>query len=210
MRWSSRSLWEDVNTVDVASLSTPTGRSLSGDRRTRGIDAKANQFAVIGSRHSTIPWQSVRAWSPRASAILFMLRKGFMTEPGELQILSPCAPPCLPCPSCRFANPVGFRFCGACGGRLVTCRDVQIPCRGPPANAASSPCCSATSSTPRARRQSGAGRAARRDPRGPGRLRQWSGGTGARSRATWATGSSCSSATRMPTRTTRNARSAPA
>jgi class 3 adenylate cyclase/predicted ATPase len=64
---------------------------------------------------------------------MFMLREGFMTEPGELQTLSPCAPPCLPCPSCRFANPAGFRFCGACGGRLVARGDVQIPVRRPAA-----------------------------------------------------------------------------
>lgn len=69
----------------------------------------------------------------RASAIMFSLREGFMTEPGEIQTLSPCAPPCLSCPSCRFANPVGFRFCGACGGRLVTRSDAQIPVRRPAA-----------------------------------------------------------------------------
>ena len=56
-----------------------------------------------------------------------------MTEPGELHTLSLCAPPCVPCPSCRFANPVGFRFCGACGGRLVASSDVQTPVRRPAA-----------------------------------------------------------------------------
>ena len=56
-----------------------------------------------------------------------------MTEPGELHTLSLCAPPCVPCPSCRFANPVGFRFCGACGGRLVASSDVQTSVRRPAA-----------------------------------------------------------------------------
>jgi predicted ATPase/class 3 adenylate cyclase len=69
----------------------------------------------------------------RASAIKITLREGFMTEPGELHTLSLCAPPCVPCPSCRFANPVGFRFCGACGGRLVASSDVQTPVRRPAA-----------------------------------------------------------------------------
>src|SRR5215212_3123121 len=56
---------------------------------------------------------------PRSSAIMFPLREGLMTEPGKIQTLSPRAQPCPSCLSCGFTNPPGFRFCGACGSRIV-------------------------------------------------------------------------------------------
>jgi predicted ATPase/class 3 adenylate cyclase len=61
----------------------------------------------------------MRAERPRSSVNMSPLREGLMTEPGKIQTLSSRAQPCLSCLSCGFANPPGFRFCGACGSRLV-------------------------------------------------------------------------------------------
>ena len=44
----------------------------------------------------------------------------------EYSTLPRSAAPCSPCPSCRFANPSGFRFCGACGGGLAVDGDHPI------------------------------------------------------------------------------------
>jgi hypothetical protein len=144
----------------------------------------------------------------RASAIKITLREGFMTEPGELHTLSLCAPPCVPCPSCRFANPAGFRFCGACGGRLVARGDVQIPVRRPAAERRQLTVlfCDLVDSTRLANTlELEELRDVIRSYQAP--APSACSGTGERSRATWATGSWCSSATRMRMRTTPSARS---
>ena len=54
------------------------------------------------------------------------MAKSFMSEPRVFQSLPPSTAACL---SCGFANPPGFRFCGACGGSLVASSDMRIPAR---------------------------------------------------------------------------------
>ena len=50
-----------------------------------------------------------------------------MSNSLEYSTLPRSAAPGLPCPSCRFANPPGFRFCGACGSGLAA--DGERPIR---------------------------------------------------------------------------------
>ena len=49
-----------------------------------------------------------------------------MSNSLEYSTLPRSAAPSSPCPSCRFANPSGFRFCGACGSGLAVDGDHPI------------------------------------------------------------------------------------
>ena len=55
------------------------------------------------------------------------MANGVMSEPRMFKTLPPSTPTC---PSCGFANPPGFRFCGACGSGLAAeRRDARAPPR---------------------------------------------------------------------------------